>query len=170
MWRRQKEWGADRPISGGKMRLSYRLSCAVLAVILGSSVVSTQAETLAPPPKASIPDPSSWQQVITIQIEAFRKGDAETAMKYAGSMFRRRVTDPNLFMRSVAAAGYKPIFTSLSHSFGQFTQPDPRTALQVVLFIGARQQLYEAIYALQQEAGGWRVESLELMQLDGMAV
>ncbi|HTJ57580.1 MAG TPA: DUF4864 domain-containing protein [Devosiaceae bacterium] len=155
----------------GRLTRAFRVVLLVLAA--GSATLAIAAPAVPPAVPSTgntIPDPSAWQYVITKQIEAFRVGDAQAAMSYAGAGFKRRFTDPRLFMVTVAAAGYFPIFTSLSHSFGIFTQPDPRTAVQVVELVGPRQQRYEAIYALSKEADGWRVESVGLMQLDGMAV
>jgi len=153
-------------------------SVAVLCCVSADSAFADGATTPAPSTPAAAPaapgavavDPSVWQVVITGQIEAFRKGDGATALSFAGAIFKKNFSDPNLFMMSIAAAGYAPIFTSVSHTFGKFTQPDPLTALQVVDLVGPKQELFEAIYMLQKEADGWRVEGVELAETDGMAV
>ena len=152
------------------VRLMRRAAFAALLSLAGAVAVAAATRVVPVPSTGdTIPDPSAWQYVITGQIEAFRRGDARAAMGYAGSMFKRRFHDPTVFMMSIAAAGYAPIFTSTSHSFGKFVQPDPKTAVQVVEFIGAKQELYEAIYAVSKEAEGWRVEGVQLMKLDGIA-
>jgi len=163
--------------------LARRFGLVLVAVLFCFSTGPTFADETAPPasapPAAASPpatpgaiavDPSVWQVVITSQIEAFRKGDAAGALSFAGAMFKKNFSDPNVFMISIASAGYTPIFTSVSHTFGKFTQPDPMTALQVVNLVGPKQELFEAIYVLQKEADGWRVEGVQLAKTDGMAV
>lgn len=136
-----------------------------------TSAPSTPAPTAAPAAPGDVAaDPSVWQVVITGQIEALRKGDGPAALSFAGAIFKKNFSDPNVFMMSIASAGYTPIFTSVSHTFGKFTQPDPMTALQVVDLVGPKQELFEAIYMLQKEADGWRVEGVQLAKTDGMAV
>jgi hypothetical protein len=158
-----------------------RVLCAIAtmaAVAFMSNVAALAGEAAAPasPPNTPetpaeiTPDPSPWQDVITGQIEAFRKGDGKTALGYAGAAFQKTFADPDTFMISIAASGYGPIFTSVSHSFGRFTQPDANSVVQVVELIGPRQESYEAIYALGKEAGGWRVEGVELMKTADMNI
>ncbi len=71
---------------------------------------------------------------------------------------------------SIANSGYTPIFTSVSQSFGKFAQPDPDSVVQVVNLVGAKQELYEAIYVLGREDGQWRVQGVQLAKLDGVGV
>ena len=113
--------------------------------------VTTPAPALTPPAD-TVPDPAAWQSVITGQIDAFRKGDSAGALSFAGAMFQKTFTDPSMFMVAIAQSGYIPIFTSVSHSFGTFTQPDALTVVQVVELVGPKQELFEAIYALAKEA------------------
>jgi len=158
------------------------LSVAMLVCLCAGTARADGTATpapAAPPPASAAPstapgdvvaDPSVWQVVITGQIEAFRKGDATTALSFAGAVFKKNFSDPNVFMMSIASAGYTPIFTSVSHTFGKFTQPDPMTALQIVDLVGPKQELLEAIYMLQKEPDGWRVEGVELARTAGTAV
>jgi hypothetical protein len=155
------------------MRLVRMLPVAVL-LISGAPFAAAApppAPAAAPASPADIaPDPALWQDVITGQIEAFRKGDAPTAFSYAATAFQKSFTDPAVFMVSIAASGYTPIFTSVSHSFGKFTLIDATTVVQVVHLVGPKQELYEAAYALGKEDGGWRVQGVQLAKVDGLAV
>ena len=73
-------------------------------------------------------------------------------------------------MVSIAQSGYAPIMTSVSHSFGSFTQLDPDSVMQVVTIVGPRQEIYQAIYSLGREADGWRVQGVTLMKEDAVSV
>ena len=42
--------------------------------------------------------------------------------------------------------------------------------MQHVKLIGKDQQLYEAVYRLTREPGGWRVQGVQLMQPSGVAI
>lgn len=157
----------------GALLLAMALGCGPPAVAAGGGTPAPVPLASGPAtagPAAVVPDPAAWQDVITGQIEAFRKGDAATALSLAAEAFRKSFSDPAVFMVSIAASGYTPIFTSVSHSFGSFSQPDAATVMQVVEFVGPRQELYEAIYALGKEADGWRVQGVELMKKDGISV
>jgi hypothetical protein len=145
------------------------LFLANVAVLADDAVAPAQTPQAAAPTDVK-PDPAEWQSVITGQIEAFRKGDGATALSFAAQVFKTTFKDPNTFMVSIAASGYTPIFTSVSQSFGAFTQPDAMTVVQVVNLIGPKQELYEAIYALGKEADGWRIEGVQLTKKDSVSV
>ena len=131
---------------------------------------SAAASSGAASPADTVPDPAAWQDVINGQIEAFRKGDGAAALNLAAAAFRKTFSDPAVFMVTIAASGYAPIFTSVSHSFGSYTQPDAESVVQVVTLVGPKQELYEAVYALGKEADGWRVQGVTLMKEEGMSV
>lgn len=152
-----------------------RLISITLIAVCGLMAPALAAEAApATPPAAApadvLPDPAAWQSVITGQIEAFRHGDAPTAFSYASAPFQKAFPDAMTFMEAIAASGYLPIFTSVSHSFGKFTKLDDQTVVQVVILIGAKQELFDAIYQLTKEPGGWRVTGVQLVQENGMAV
>jgi hypothetical protein len=134
------------------------------------AAVAAPPAVSAAPPAAIAPDAAAWQDVITGQIEAFRKGDAPAAFGYAAAAFQKNFPDAMTFMTLIAASGYTPIFTSVSHSFGKFDRPDDVTVVQEVKFVGAKQDLYEAIYLLGKEAQGWKVQGVQLMKIDGLGV
>ena len=108
--------------------------------------------------------------ILETSSEAFRVADAGKALSYAGAAFQTRFKDPMAFMTAIAGSGYAPIFTSISDSFGKYEQPDDKTVLQEVDFVGGDQKLFVAIYALSLEPGGWRVEGVQLAQTSGMGI
>lgn len=156
------------------LRSGFRALAAglLLAFMSNADAVADMAQATQPsgstPPASAEVDPSAWQTVITGQIEAFRKGDGKAALGFAASAFQKAFADPNTFMISIAASGYAPIFTSVSHSFGKFSQPDAMTAVQVVDLVGPKQEVFEAIYVLTKEAGGWRVSGVELTKINAV--
>ena len=42
--------------------------------------------------------------------------------------------------------------------------------VQVVRFVGKTQELYEAVYQLREEEGGWRVQGVALQKSAGIGV
>lgn len=111
-----------------------------------------------------------WQAVISNQIEAFRVQDGARALAVASAGFKEQFRDPQLFYETILAAGYGPIVESRSHTFGEFQRVGADAAIQVVLIVGPDQDLYEAIYEMRNEAGGWRVFGVALWREDGVAI
>jgi hypothetical protein len=113
-----------------------------------------------------------WQDTITGQIEAFRRGDAEAALGFAGFSFqvRYRDRDPIAFVQDIKRSGYGPIVDSLAHSFGPFRMVEETDVLQVVKLRGPKQGLYQALYRLRAEPDGWRVHSVLLRKQPGVGI
>lgn len=114
--------------------------------------------------------PTPWQDVITGQVQAFRDQDAKTALSFAGKGFQAAFPSPESFYISIMSSGYAPIGLSASHSFGSFQMVGDDSVAQVVKFIGAKQELYEAIYLLTQEDAGWRVQGVQLAKTPAIGV
>lgn len=115
-------------------------------------------------------DAADWQEVITKQIQAFRDKDAPTAFHYAGIGFQATFPDAETFFVAIIQSGYAPIMDSLTHRFGEYKLIGGMGVVQQVKFIGNDQQLYDAVYQLTQESGGWRVQGVHLMRPNGIAV
>lgn len=138
--------------------VSLSMATAALAVPLQAQ--ETEAAMLDAP----------WQEVITSQIQAFRDRDAPAAFSYAGIGFQANFPNAETFFVAIIQSGYAPIMDSLSHSFGEFKRVGETGVVQQVKFIGTDQQLYEAVYQLGEEAGGWRVQGVLLMEPNGIAI
>ena len=112
-----------------------------------------------------------WQATVTGQIEAFRAGDGVAALDFAAAGFKAQFTDPNDFIKAIAASGYGPIVASRSHSFGDFTKVSDTVVMQVVKLVGPDQGLYEALYQLAEEPDvGWRVQGVALRKEPGVGI
>ncbi len=109
-----------------------------------------------------------WQAVITGQVEAFRMHDAPGAFSYAAASFHQNFASPDDFVQAIRDWGYGAIMESRTHSFGPYQQLNDATVLQAVRFTGPDSVLYEAIYQLNKEAGGWRVGGVQLRRTAGM--
>jgi hypothetical protein len=112
----------------------------------------------------------SWQSVITNQIEAFRRGDAGAALGFAGAGFRTHYSDPAAFYADIKRMGYGPIVDSRGHSFGGFERVEDHAVLQIVTVQGPDQGLYEALYRMGEEDGGWRVQGVFMRKQAGVGI
>jgi Domain of unknown function (DUF4864) len=122
-------------------------------------------------PAAAQESEAPWQAVVSGQIEAFRSGDGAVALDLAASAFKAQFSDPESFIKAIAASGYGPIVASRSHSFGNFTKVSNTIVLQVVKLVGPDQGLYEALYQLVDEPDtGWRVQGVVLRKEAGIGV
>ena len=139
------------------MRMIFALAMMVLALVS---------------PSLAQTDDAPWQTAVTGQIEAFRAGDGEAALSFAGAGFQTQFGEkPEAFIAAIAAAGYAPIVESRSHSFGTFDRVSETSVLQVVKFVGPNQSLYEAVYQMADEPDvGWRVQGVALRKQEGIAI
>jgi hypothetical protein len=145
-----------------KLLTAFRL---VVAAVIGAvlATASLRAEDAAPVP-------ADWQATVTSQIQAFRDHDPDAALSYAASAFKETFSDSKVFFMTIMSGGYAPIMTSRSHSFGEFKVLAPDAVLQEVLLVDSDQKLYRAIYQLGNEADGWRVQGVQMMQQEGIGV
>jgi len=125
------------------------------------SMPSARAPAITAPIAAEI---AEWQSVIHNQVQAFRDHDGAAALSYAAAPFHRQFKDPTEFMVAILNAGYAPIMDSRSESFGSYEVMAADVVDQDVKFVGNDQSLYEAIYRLQKEAEGWRVQSVLMVK------
>lgn len=116
-----------------------------------------------------LPEATPWQQVITSQIEAFRHKDAPGAFHFAARAFQTNFPTAEAFFAAIMGAGYAPIMTSRSHSFGTFRRLSDKAVVQEVKLVGNDLTLYELFYQLAEEESGWRVQGVQLIKQPGMA-
>lgn len=116
------------------------------------------------------PDPAAWQSVISGQIEAFRDGHDAVALFYAGALFRRAYSDPAAFVESIRVSGYGAIIDSVAHSFGGFELISGDAVLQIVTLDGGDLHSYRALYQLDLEDQGWRVQGVMLREIPGVHI
>ena len=145
------------------LSMPSRLSFAFVFVVISALFSGASAQDI--PPGAT-----PWQDVITGQVQAFRDHDAKAALSFAGQGFQATFPSPEAFFVTIMRSGYTPIMESRSHSFGDFQMVGEKSVAQQVQFTGANQQLYEAVYLLTEEAGGWRVQGVQLAQTGAVGV
>jgi hypothetical protein len=143
------------------MRISRRTGLALAAAGILAAFGSAEAgESVGLP----------WQDIITGQIQAFRDHDATVAFGYAGAKFQATFPSAQVFFDAIVGAGYRPIMESRSHSFGTFQKSGKAAVVQEVRLTGNDQALYTAIFVLEEEPGGWRIEAVLLERSQGVAV
>jgi len=154
---------SDEPTTSILEEATMRLLTAFTIVCLVCTASAPAQESrIATPgtPAQEAEKRSDWQGVITKQIEAFRAADAAAALSCAGESFRNAFTeDPNQFYEYIANSEFSPIVKSTSHSFGEFKMAeDSKTVLQIVRITASDKRVYKAIYEMQLESAGWRVQ------------
>jgi hypothetical protein len=141
----------------------------ILAAFLGFSLALAAFVPVSFADEASVESETSWRQVITGQLDAFRRGDSAAAFGFAAEMFHANFDDAESFAATIRRSGYGPLMDSRSHSFGRFIR-DGDLVHQVVKFQGTDQTLFEALYSLGLEDGEWRVQAVQMRKQQGIAI
>lgn len=138
------------------------LTAALLALMfLVAPALSQDAEEV---------DSSVWQDVISGQIEAFRAGDAEGALVFAGQAFKDTYDDPVNFIRYIIEGGYGAIVASTAHRFDDYQVVSDGLVLQTLTITGPDGSPYQALYQMGEEEDGWRVWSVALRKAGGTPI
>ncbi|MTH97218.1 DUF4864 domain-containing protein [Roseibium sp. RKSG952] len=132
---------------------------ALLLVIIVGSVKSGFAQ---------VPENNSvFQSMITGQIQAFRRGDADTAFSYATKDLQRRFQTPDIFMQMVKQA-YRPVYQPRTVTFGA-ARETPHGPMQDVYVTGPDGGSWRAVYSFEQQADGtWRISGCYLTKSPGI--
>jgi ketosteroid isomerase-like protein len=109
-------------------------------------------------------DQAAIKQAIEGQLDAFRRGDAQTAYSYAAPGIQQRFPDSDTFMKMVIS-GYNVLrqptqveFQDLHSHFGAWLQIVRLTDLDGVVF--------QAMYQMErQESGEWKIGGCVLKPL-----
>ena len=123
---------------------------------------------LAAVPARAAPMSDEWQAAITGQVDAFHAEDGAAALGFAGAGFKQRFADPSEFLQAIRAWGYGAIVEARSHSFGAYQVIDADHVMQLVIFTGPDQAIYQAVYQLVREPEGWRIGGVQMMKTGGM--
>lgn len=125
----------------------------VLALVM--SLIAGAALAQSPADRAAI------QGVITQQLDAFQRDDADAAFDKASPMIQHMFGTPRNFMMMVAH-GYPPVYRPRSSSFGPLVN-DGDTIIQKVEIVGPDGVNYLALYAMEQQPdGSWKINGCEL--------
>lgn len=109
-------------------------------------------------------DKSTFQSIITGQIEAFRADDGERAYGYAAPMIRRIFPNPEVFMGMVRK-GYAQVYRPQSYRFGEAGFSASGRPIQRVTIVGPDGVTYEAIYTMElQPDGTWQINGCAIVK------
>lgn len=133
-------------------------------VLLGCGAAAAQQAVPA------VPAVVEWQSVVAGQIQAFRDHDADAALKFAGDEFHKAYANPQAFYVATMSSGYEPIMKSHSQTFGPYKVLTPDMVLQEVTLVARDSTVYEAIYQVARETGGWRIHGVALLKTTAIAI
>lgn len=112
-------------------------------------------------------DQQAIEQVITSQLDAFRRDAGDAAFSFASPKIRSMFGDAPHFMAMVRQ-GYPPVYRPRSHKFERLVTIEGRI-VQRVIIIGPDGTAALALYTMEQEPDGtWRIDGCALTQPDGL--
>ncbi len=131
-----------------------RATLVLLACLLGP------LRALAVPGPA---DEAAIHTVITSQLEAFRRDDADGAFAFAAPNIQGMFGNPANFLAMVQR-GYPPVYRPRSVDFGALSEHDGEI-VQLVELTGPDAVAYTARYTMEHEAdGSWRIGGCQLLE------
>ena len=141
-----------------------RTLLAALVVLLCMSESRAQAPAAAPPavaPAIAQADRAEIQSVITRQIEALRRDDAEAAFAFASPSIQRQMGTPERFL-DLVQGHYQPVYRPRSTAFGDIESQDG-LVIQKLQVIGPDGRGALALYSMEHEPDGtWRIAGCTL--------
>lgn len=130
---------------------------ALIALCLAAALASPACAQNAP----DAPDARAIQRVISAQIDAFARGDANAAFAFATPSIRARFGTPGHFLDAVRQA-YPALVRPRSVTFSGLRQGDA-TLVQKVEVVGADGQGALASYDMEHEPDGrWLIAGCTL--------
>ena len=139
---------------GPIVKTLYWLARTLLPVAFVAS-----AALAAEPPGDS--DRAAIRDVISGQLEAFRRDDGPTAFGFAAPAIRRHFADVDTFMAMVRN-GYEPIYRNSDFAFRDLRQVDD-LVIQRVHVVGKDGAEVTAVYVMERQPdGGWRIAGCTL--------
>ena len=113
-------------------------------------------------------DHQAIEQVITSQLDAFRRDAADAAFSLASPKIQSMFGDAPHFMAMVRQ-GYPPVYRSRSAEFEQVQTIDDRIVQRVVL-IGPDGAAVTALYTMEHEPDGtWKIDGCTLTKPSGIS-
>ena len=132
----------------------------IVALIVTFATVHARADNV---PGVTAADRAEIERVISMQIEAFRRHDGDTAFSFASPAIREMFGDTPHFMAMVRR-GYQPVYRPRSFAFDGLVQMDGRI-VQRVEVIGPDGTGALALYTMERELdGSWKIAGCELTE------
>lgn len=142
--------------------MRHRIRIAAAAVILATYLASPAAALDAS-------DRQALQDVVTRQLDAFRRDDASAAYGLAAPMIQQMFPDQDRFMTMVRD-GYKPVYRARRHTFTEIRELGGDVE-QVVRIEDADGLEWDAIYSFERQAdGSWRISGCRLVKAPDQSV
>lgn len=133
----------------------------LFALALLGAAVSALAEELSKQDAAAI------REVITEQLEAFRRDDGKHALSLATAGIRAQFGSPEVFMEMVSTV-YPVVYRPRSVHFDAPELVDG-IVIQAVRMTDAEGRAWIALYPMQRQPEGWRIDGCQLGRLQGRA-
>lgn len=110
-------------------------------------------------------DVVSAQAVISSQLEAIGRDDADAAYAHAAPAIQEMFSSPDIFMAMVRQ-GYAPLYRPQRFEFGKAVSADGKTAQQVHV-VDADGVAWEALYTLERQPdGSLKITGCSLVKAD----
>jgi hypothetical protein len=123
----------------------------------------------AQPMEITDSDRLTIRAVISSQLEAFQKDDAEGAFSFASLEIQAQFGTPANFLRMVKAA-YQPVYRPRSVMFENITTIEGFPAQQVLL-LNRDGNLIRALYLMKKQSQGkWKITGCYLVPVKGETV
>jgi hypothetical protein len=123
----------------------------------------------AQPMEITDSDRLTIRAVISSQLEAFQKDDAEGAFSFASSEIQAQFGTPDNFLRMVKAA-YQPVYRPRSVMFENITTIEGFPAQQVLL-LDRDGNLLRSLYLMKKQSNGkWKITGCYLVPVKGETV
>jgi hypothetical protein len=127
------------------------MHACLLALLLLMPAVPVAAQTVPPVPKEAV-------EPVMKQLEAFRRGDFDTAYTFASSEIKEQFTRPAF--EQMVKGGYPEIAHSIFATIAaSAVAPNGHVYLQIKIR-GANGNSIEAIYELVFENGQWKINGV----------
>ncbi len=105
------------------------------------------------------------RNVITNQLEAFKRDDAASAYSFAAPVIQQIFPDEDIFIDMVRKA-YPQVYRPKSYKFGQIEPVDNAMAQTVILTDESGKQ-WQALYTLEQQTdGSWKITGCRILKSD----
>ena len=107
------------------------------------------------------------RNVITSQIEAFKRDDAAGAYAFAAPVIQHIFPDEDVFIDMVKR-GYPQVYRPKSYAFGT-AQPTENAIAQTVILTDADGKQWQALYTLEKQPDGhWKISGCRILKADGV--
>ena len=125
-----------------------------------STLIPAAAEGL------SAADKARFQSIISAQITAFRKDNADAAFAFASPRIQQVFRDPSVFMTMVKQT-YRPVYRPKYFEFG-LAELKQGTPTQIVSILGPNGIPWSALYTFErQKDNSWRISGVYLLKQKG---